>query len=736
MKWRNMNLSVRCIAVLTLMTMTLQSPMQALAGTNAIRVSAPLKNEVALEDADVQKVSLRKPNVLFLIEATAAMASTPKGVVPQVWRDDRWDDSYWESAEWSYTKEKLGYTIYDINRMMADFTFGIGALPTAWRGYDLRPERNLYGREMNAANNFKKGRNLSEDIELNKENYYFPFLEADNPLAGVYSGQTIPLEVGFKDAPELWPDVVPYGRYGALSNYCSVGHPNPDWGDGVGLKVGYTSRIPQINGRTGEVSWLKNVNWLNPKTGRLEDAGMRFQGDEQVAYYDYRGLTKAAKPYPYALVFKDPKYWASGWSESRSPTADDLVPNDSRMYETKLVLWNMLEDKDLFNSIRFGMATTFLAPGNVEIGTYAYTHCGIGHPRQDINGIFKVPPFASNLRTKSYFDRNGNVYPSSSEKNWVNGHGGSYADQKVPSGFTRVRYENGAMYGSTTGEVESLFTLHGQYYPVWHNATVHSNYATLDSKKREPEGWSQGESSDRPQYKLMNRASLHLPILDYTYLWTKGGRKMTHADKFRMWINGLADIKSAGTTKTGSYKDKSTNRDSLIEPERMNQFHYYNDPEIGVGGVFALAQAIFPDPTQKHDATGQDLNLSREYYLSKGWVWYSMRDYNINYRADFRRSSSEIETSGIPRARYNSGSGEAAGSVLDFFSPVMNYYIAPPITNSGNSEPYGSPTRLLQVYNSNTLVNDNGRATVEIGDLDDISFPIKNSCEDNWVIVI
>ncbi|MDR3355095.1 MAG: hypothetical protein LBO21_08660 [Synergistaceae bacterium] len=741
MKRKNIALK-KCACALILALLVFETPMSALAATNAVRVSAPLKNELALEDIDVQKEAQKKPNVLFLIEATAAMASTPKGVLPQVWRDSRWDDSYWESAEWTMTRDKFGYTIYDINRMMGDFTFGMGALPVAWRGGDLRPERNLYGRERNNDNNFKRGRNLSEDIALNKDNYYFPFLDKDNALTGVYSGQTIPLEVGFTNTPELWPDAVQFWRYIFLSDYCSVGHPYPDWNND--LKIGYTSRKPVVN-NDGSVRWSENRNWLNPKTNRLEDTGMRFEGDEQVKYYDYRNLTSRRQPYPYALVFKDPKYWRTGWTGPRNPTPDDLVPNDSRMYQTKLVLWNLLENEDLFKSFRFGMATTFLSPANVEIGTYTYTHCGIGHPRQDINGIFKVAPFSSNIKTKSYFDRWGNVFPPSGmQQRMYDNH----SLHKVPPGYSRVSYVNGAMYGPTTGQIECFFTVHGQYYPVWHNATVHSNYATLNRDNSEPDGWyfkgeagnrdgrRQGERFDRPLYKLMNRASLHMPILDYNHKWKKGGRTITHIDKFKMWINGIADIRSAGTDKTNSYSDKSTNHQALTEPNRMNQFHYYNDPEIGVAGVFALPQAIFPDPTPRHSTTGQALNLNRDFYLKNGWVWYSMRDYNINYRADFRRDSDELETSGIPRARFNSGSGEATGSVLDFFSPKYLYSITPPITATDEAESYGSQTPRVQVRNSNTQTDNNGRSTVSFHDLDAVSFPIKNTCEDNWLIVI
>ena len=732
-----MNLLKKLTAFLVLASMVFDAPLAALAADKGFMVTAPLKNEVTVEDIDAQKDAIRKPNVLFLIESTAAMASTTKGVLPQVWRDNRWDDSYWESGDWELTYRKFGYTIYDINRMMADFTFGMGALPTAWRGHDLRPERNLYGRDVDESNNFKKGRSLSEDIELNKDNYYFPFLEAKNALSGAYSGQVTPLEIGFTNVPDLWPDAVKYGYYRALSDTSSVQHATGRW---PSLKIGYKSQIPFIRS-DGKPDWRNNPTWYNPQNNRTQDAGMRFEGDELVAYYNYRVMAAAPVPYPYALVFKDPKYWITGWTGSRSPSKHDLVPNDSRMYQTKLVLWNMLNNKDLFKSIRFGMATTFLSPANVEIGSIEGTHYGWDQPRQDINGIFKVDPFASNVRTRSFFNSTGDVYPKGAGKEWSYSHAGS---DKVPYGYRKVRYENGAMYGPTTGELEAFFTIHGQYYPVWHNATVHSNYATLRSDNSEPDGWwsgwdgsnntagnRQGERSDRPQYKLMNRASLHLPILEYDHKWRKGGKTITHADKFRMWINGLADIRSAGTTQTKA-GSKSRNNEALADANRVNQFHYYNDPEIGVAGVFALPQAIFPDPTPRHFVTGKELNLSREYYLSNGWIWYSMRDYNINYRADYRRYSDELEITGTPRARFNSGSGEATGSVLDFFSPPINYFLAPPVTKDDGDESYGDSTRRVQVCHS----GNSNRSTVSLGDLDDVSFPIKSTCEDNWLIVI
>ncbi|MDR3255385.1 MAG: hypothetical protein LBT31_07435 [Synergistaceae bacterium] len=683
------------------------APLQAAAaaGLDDLKLRAPLKRDLAFEETDETTGGERKANVLFLIESTAAMGFTPKGVVPQVWRDNRWDDSYWESANWEDTRNKLGYTIHDINRMMEDATFGMGALPTAWRNGDLRPERNLYGRDLDSGNNYKKGKNLSEDIALNKDNYYFPFLEAGNALVGLYNGQMTPLEVSFDNAPTLWPDIVAFNKYSSGSDVCSYNHPTGSWSS---LKIGYVSDV------------------FNEKARRIKsNSGMRFQGDE-VVRYSYWNATMDNKPYPYALVFKDPKYWANGWTENTLPGPNDLVPNDSRMYETKMVLWNLLQNRDVFKGLRFAMATTFLSPANVEIGATEGTHYGYNQPRSDINGMFKVSPYSSNVMTKSYFDADGNSYT-----------------EDAGASRSRVRYKNGAMYGPITGELESYFTIHGQFYPMWHNATAHSNYATLQSDNTEPDGWwsnyadgggggkkkdkkRQGELADRPQYKLMNRASLHLPFKEYDDKWTKYDKTITHADKFKMWINGIADIKSDGTT---GRKEQNISRthDALKGTNRERQFHYYNDPEIGIAGVFALAQAIFPDPLSFDAQTGQSLNLDREYYLSRGWIWYSLRDANVNYRADFRRYSDEIELSGAPRARYNSGSGEAAGSVLDFFSPLMNYNLD---GESDNSEPNLTPLKKVQVWTSKDT------SKIKIDDLDDVSFPIRSACEDNWVVVI
>jgi hypothetical protein len=715
-------------------------------GTN---VKAPLKNypdnvDVGMEETDDRSGGTRKSNVLFLIEATAAMSFTPKGVVPQVRKFNDWDWSSNENANWQLTKEDYGFTIYDINRMMVDATFGMGAMPPAWTNRDLRPERNLYGRERNENNNFKKQSSLAEDIQVNSQDYYFPFTTADNPLTDGYKAQTTALETHFTNAQDAWPDELRLNTLHTGSNYSDYQMASTAWYD-----PGYKSSILRVPESGTPIIVAGNTE------GKRNIA---IFGDEQLAYANaYKNSTSTKKPYPYALVYKNPAWWASGPPPGTPVKSEDLVPNDSRMYQTKLVLWRLLSDRELFKNIRFGMATTFLSPANVEYPIKNGTHYGIERPRQDWNYIFKVWPFGANLRTKNYFDSNGNPQINAPDVNYtVYGPSGSHGltDIRPNAGFHRVRYENGVLNGATTGEIQVFVSVHGQYIPIWYNAVVHSNYMTRMANGNEPDGWYQGvvqgptanpsagDNADRPMYKVMNRASLWLPITEHDHSWQKGGKSIDHVEKFKMWINGFADIRSAGTPDSQNETVNTESRTSgttsgLTGADRDNQFHYYKDPEIGVAGIFALAQAIFPDPTKVHSATGKSLELDRKYYYDRKWIWYSKKDKNINYRADYRRLSNELEMSGVARARFNAGSGEATGSVLDFFSPIIDYEIE---GSDSAAESYPSVSantyRFVAIRDSGSGSPASDRNKVKIAELDDLSFPIRSTCEDNWLIVV
>ena len=55
------------------------------------------------------------------------------------------------------------------------------------------------------------------------------------------------------------------------------------------------------------------------------------------------------------LIFKDSSY--SREKPKPGYTVDDLIPNDSRLYKLKLVLWRLLESKELVKDMNLGLAT-------------------------------------------------------------------------------------------------------------------------------------------------------------------------------------------------------------------------------------------------------------------------------------------------------------------------------------------------------------------------------------------
>jgi hypothetical protein len=387
------------------------------------------------------------------------------------------------------------------------------------------------------------------------------------------------------------------------------------------------------------------------------------------------------------------------------------------MYQTKLVLWRLLQNRDLFRNMRIGLASTFLAPANMDRSISYYTHRQAWSYRTDYNGIFKVAPFGSNIYTVNFF-KDGEAYiNTNSDKlsnggvTWLNPNkGGVKLNQMINSngdwlnGFKRVRYENGSMYGPFTGELENFSAIHGQYFPLWQSPKNHSYYEVplqrpvnatnvANARIQEAPGWwsvawligaggshaKSGEKRDRPLYKLQNRASLWVPMLDYDHVWAKDVYTMTQADKMRMWIDGVADIRGAGNASSGgaayskSYSNDDmgfNNHSGLTGDARDKQFHFYRNPELGVAGSFALAQAIFPDPTPAYPGRANMLlELDRNFYHTNNFVWFSKKDKNITYRADFRRYSQEYDFPGVPKSLFNAGSGEATGSVIDFFSP-------------------------------------------------------------------
>jgi hypothetical protein len=613
---------------------------------DSVRTSANLKDDIAWDDVDDFVALRRKSNVLFLLESTATMAFSPKGVMPSVVLNREggevasagygvydWTEREGEAANWWNTYKIYGLELSDINRMMGQSTHGMGGLPTAWSGGNIpRTERNLYGRDIDAANNFSghKGTGsdrVDTDMAFYENQYYFPFADASKSeaLRSAYSGQTTKLQHRFKD----------------YKNF----------------------RFSDIDGQSDLDS-----DWL----------GTAVNHD-----FTYNNLP-SGKAFPYALVFKNPAWWETGAPDGATITSDDLVPNDSRMYKTKLVLWRLLQEPNIFQNLRIGLASTYLNPVNMKITMSTNNHSGTADAF-DFHGIFSVPPFGSNLYARTIYDGTGPKDEKSSYILTAPTSTNVNTNHTNPTPFTPgtnghgagVRYENGIMTEAITGHVRTMTRLHGQYYPVWASQTSELIYGLSVNNMSTTQ-----KNQMKDVYRLQNRGSLHVPVRDYSAEWEKGTKTISQSDKIRMWINGLSDIKSDGL---GS--DVTTRLTTQDNATRNSQFHYFNDPEIGISGVFSLPSAIFPDKNHSE--------LNHSYLSDNNYIWFSHHSQNRNYNWNVFPSSSEFEQyEFMARARFNKGSGEASGSVIDFFSP-------PPDTN-----------------------------------LADVSYPISNSCEDNWVIVI
>ncbi|MDR1916357.1 MAG: hypothetical protein LBQ58_07275, partial [Synergistaceae bacterium] len=229
----------------------------------------------------------------------------------------------------------------------------------------------------------------------------------------------------------------------------------------------------------------------------------------------------------------------------------------------------------------------------------------------------------------------------------------------------------------------------------------------------------------------------------------------------------------------------------LDKSKRENQFHYYNDPELGVAGSYNLPMAIYPDPTEKDpmqkehwdkkdgdgryigpvftwtggydtlnpsnefkigDTKGPLLDRSRKWYIKNKFIWYAMKDHWVDYftygglfdvavtntsraGAMFMENRGgttiTLDSYGLPAASYNAGSGEAAGSIIDFFSP-------PVFDTDFKNNLYKSrdPFEEMTLKADGQVVKSSSSAYT-VDDMDDVSFPI--ICEgdqDNFVILI
>ncbi|MDR3254174.1 MAG: hypothetical protein LBT31_01230 [Synergistaceae bacterium] len=325
--------------------------------------------------------------------------------------------------------------------------------------------------------------------------------------------------------------------------------------------------------------------------------------------YEEANNPMGAAAAPYGLIFRNEA------NKSAQPggtiTTDMLVPNDSRMYKMKLVMWRVLSDTVLIENLRIGMATTFQelnGPGTSWTADfYKVAPWGVG---VNYGGTLPNPPFSHGTA------------PS-----WSTGCG-----------------TGSAGYGSGSA---AYWGIDRDYY----DSAVYPKTSMI--------------------WRLVNRAYLRVPIREYSE---------EHINQFRLWLDGFEDntLNVAGAP------------------------YFFKNPELFGDGITFLSTAIYPGHPQLNRSTmlGQTDVLGRP-----GVVFSSRTAVTTSSIAGAYGAALNTNPANGVGNYFRQNSGEALGTVLDFFSP--------PVDGVG-----GVTT---SAYNVNVAPQ--------------VSFPLMDECDKNWVVI-
>lgn len=334
------------------------------------------------------------------------------------------------------------------------------------------------------------------------------------------------------------------------------------------------------------------VTWGGFRYGRDLDNGNNKIGDPDCYYTPYdgtypeNGVEGAAKPNkPYFLTFRDSGYHVNlppgvrvgdvvtGYpgspypSQNFSPSEDiykQLVPNDSRLYIMKLVLWRLTspENADLFSRMSVAMATSYQEE-NLETA----------RNRAD---FYKVAPWDK--------------------------------DEKF-------KYGKGPRWSTGT-----------------YDAYNHSQ-RSLSGILRQFYDFSVGTS----EWRRINRAILKVPF-DRFYDDTQ--KATPHLTAFRRYIDGIEN--PYGSTTNNNNNNKRWN------------------PELFADGKTPLATSIEARNHHQNNDDGKDTKKIRLICYAPRYRYYGNNKF-LNLR------EYDVSSGGMGQTLK---AGQAAGSVIDFFSPL------------------------------------------------------------------
>lgn len=322
-----------------------------------------------------------------------------------------------------------------------------------------------------------------------------------------------------------------------------------------------------------------------------------------------------------------------------------LVPNDSRLYKMKLVLWRITSEKELFSSTNIAVSTTY---------------------------------------SETYSEKNTN--PS------------HLAD------FYRAAKENAKKGESAYYGANSTFTNGGA--PEWSIGNIISgSLENYEMSQRTYSGIDRGyyeKGKGTREWAQVNRA---LMIAPFSKFYGIGGGATEHLNDFRKYIDGIEDI---GADK---------------------------NPELFADGKSPLAMAMHgrDDHLDKYDtAGGNSENISGGNHPliayspgPKGSVF----DYEIKYvpQGLIRLASKKKNSDGLY-------SGQAVGSIIDFFSPYVKETRE---GNYSNYKDYRNGLSFITSYSQSVgsswppKLNPNPYFFETTTGF----FPVTGSCQQNWVII-
>lgn len=380
---------------------------------------------------------------------------------------------------------------------------------------------------------------------------------------------------------------------GQMLRDCTYGHGGlAVVGGNSGSKAGYSRYGREDLNPAGA------LNNMTPGNTNLND-----HLDNYYSPFNYPNNPLGANPKPYALVFRNPNFWEN---PPASFGINDLVPNDSRMYKMKLVMWRVLSDTLLLENLRIGMATTF-QEYNIRTASY-------------------VADFY-----KDNFQRAREGYGIGQYTAFPSGTGPSWATN-LPDGYSDSA---GGYYNSE--------------YCYW---GIDRDYYSL--------------AQTSMTWRLINRAYLRVPIADYSD---------EHVALFRMWIDGYENV---NTAPAGSP-------------------YFFVNPELTGDGKTFLSTAIYSGHTR----------LSRATLLAQMDAQGTARGVAFSQRTGGNDLTTSVNTNTRNNCRLTlkAGTGEAVGSILDFFSPPVN----------------GIDGITTDATNVRMAPN--------------VSFPLTDPCDKNWVVI-